>query len=349
MMFNSYKFSRINSARLRRSQRGFGENDMRILAGTTPIALLSGMLWLGLTSPAQAAPREPEAILCPQTIASPEVQKRIDAGEKPESIKSWYKPGLVNPQGFCTVKLWPNDPTRMYQSYNEATTIDNIPVRFEYDWLGLSVFAGEKAQPLSLGSSDMFCWAPDDDEIAVDCTISLTSDGTMFLRHKEGRAVEEKNSVRIDTKQMFGIDLKGQSRMVHFELQSNPSIFLSEIYYQPINIDCTKPYWKNVAANIKITVGSRNGNAIAPVRSFQMAGLDNANYFSEIIPPTVPRFDIEGDDASPIIQSVVGNEVVQIDVETACDGNFSKAFTTELPRLMAFIFENLKRPMMSQR
>lgn len=304
---------------------------------------------LGIISPAQAKEREAAAIPCPRTLVSPDAQKRIDAGEKPEIIMSRYKPGLVNPQGFCTVTLSPYG-AKMFQTYNEATSVGQIPIRFEYNYLGLYGYAGEKGMPLGKGNADIVCYAPAQDEFAVDCTISLTSDGTIFFRRKEGRGIDE-SSVRIASEQIFKPDLKTPQSMIHYKLVNSGSIE-DATYRQMYEIsptDCSKPYWKNLAKVVKLSTGRRNGNATDLSKSFLITDAD-PNIFVRPgdTPQMFPRFELKNGGAIAIISSVLTSEVVQLDVETACEGKLSKAFLTELPRVMAHVYDAIKLRMLKQ-
>lgn len=300
-------------------------------------------------APAHATEREAAAIACPRTVASPEAQKRMDAGEKPEIEKSRYQPGLINPQGFCTIKLSPNGK-RMIQTYNEATSVGQIPIRFEYGYAGLYGYAGPKGMPLGEGPADMICYAPQVDEYAVDCKISLTTDGTMFFGRKEGRGVDER-SVSIDAKQIFGIDLRAPESLTHYQMASSGMIENGSYrqFYEESPADCSKPYWKNVAQVIKLSTGRRNGEAVELSKSFEMTDAD-PNIF---VRPgesaqMFPRFEMKNGSAGPIIDSVMTSEVVQVDVETACEGKLSKAFLTELPRVMNYVYDAIKPRMFKQ-
>lgn len=62
-----------------------------------------------------------------------------------------------------------------------------------------------------------------------------------------------------------------------------------------------------------------------------------------------PCFDMKNGDARVIIGSVMTSEVVQMDVETACEGKLSKAFLTELPRVLNHVYEAIKTRMLTQR
>ena len=164
------------------SRETFKSISLMAALEVTGVALAAILL---VPVPVHAEARAAAAIECPRTIVSPEAQKKMDAGQKPVIVKSRYRPGLVNPQGFCTISLSP-DGKGMFQIYNEAMSVGKIPVRFEYATLGLYGYAGEKGMPLGKGTADMVCYAPDRGESAVDCTISLTADGTMFFRRKDG-------------------------------------------------------------------------------------------------------------------------------------------------------------------
>jgi hypothetical protein len=300
-------------------------------------------------SPAHATEREAAAIACPRTVASPAAQKRLDAGEKPEIEKSRYKPGLINPQGFCTITLSPNGK-RMIQTYNEATSVGQIPVRFEYGHAGLYGYAGPKGMPLGEGQADMVCYAPQVDEYAVECTISLTPDGTMFFRRKEGRGVDE-SSVSIDAKQTFGIDLRAPEALTHYQIASSGTIENGSYrqFYGESPADCSQPYWKNVAQVIKLSAGRRNGQAAELTKSFEMIDADpNIFVRSGESPQMFPRFEMKNGSADAIISSVMTSEVVQVDVETACEGKLSKAFLTELPRVMNYVYDAIKPRMFKQ-
>jgi hypothetical protein len=305
-----------------------------------------------LTSPAKAAERIPAEIACPRTAVSPEAQKRIDAGEKPVIEKSWYRPGLVNPQGFCTITLSP-DGTRMFQRYNEATSVGQIPIRFEYSEMGLYGYAGPKGLPLGTGQPDMVCWVLRENEYAVDCNIALTPDGTMWFRRKTGRGVDE-SAVSIDAKQMFGVDVKAPQAMVHYELVSTGPVddilgFSFNQSYQSINVDCKKPYWKNTATEIKVSAGRRDGNAVVLVSGYEMTDADpNLFVRSGESPQLFPRFEAKGGNPDAIIGAVMNNEVVQVDVSTACEGKLSRAYLTELPRVMNHVYEIIKPRMLRQ-
>ena len=139
---------------------------------------------------------------------------------------------------------------------------------------------------------------------------------------------------------------------IHYKMTSNYGLVghgTFRTFYEMAPADCTKPYWKNKASEIWLSTGRRNGDALALSARYEMESVDemlSTNALDE--PHMFPRFDVKDALASKVINSVFNNEVVQVDVKTACEGNLSKAYLTELPRVMNHVYESLKRRMLTQ-
>jgi hypothetical protein len=301
---------------------------------------------------AQASGRAATVIPCPQTIISPDAQRRIDAGEKPEIIKSWYRPGLINPRGFCTITLSP-DGRRLLQFFNEATSIGQIPIRFEYGEFALFGYAGPKGLPLGAGNPDMTCYAPDKDKITANCSILLTSSGMMTLTRKEGDGTNE-SEVSIDPKQVFNVSLQSASKVNHYAPESGFNLFgpgrPGDTKYVQSTPTCPSGLWSNVATRIVVSTGGRNGNAFVASKSFNMESVESENAtMPNSVPLTLPQFQLKGSAAASIIDSIMNSEAAEIKVETACEGTLQQAYLTELPRAMNHVYQIIKPRMLLQR
>nr|WP_137678093.1 hypothetical protein [Parerythrobacter lutipelagi] len=308
--------------------------------------------------PAQTAAREAVEVSCPQTLTSPEAQSLLEAGGKPEIVKSWYKPGLVNLQGFCTITVGPDGKT-LFQTYNEATTVQQIPVRVAFHSIGFDVYAGPKGLPFGSGPPDMTCWAPEEGQSAVDCRIAVAENSGLSVRLKEGRGVEAESILAIDPKEMFGRAVKEQSRYVHFTMNMrmlSPGSLMDMFSpagntYDPVPVDCAKDIWKNTATNVAVSTGPRKGDSMEPTFSVQIVGEDVSLLSHEAgeIPPVVPRFtsNLAGGSAQ-VIGQIMSSEVVRVDVTTACEGTLTKGYLTEVGRLMGQIYTALKPRMVQQ-
>ena len=166
-----------------------------------------------------------------------------------------------------------------------------------------------------------------------------------------GRGIPDESNVTIDAKKVFGIDVTPIQALVHYDTASNGKIEdgTLRLVYEKATADCTKPYWKNKATEIWLATGRRNGDALALSDRYEMESVNeilSTNALDE--PQMFPRFDVKDALARKVINSVFNNEVVQVDVKTACEGNLSKAYLTELPRVMNHVYESLKRRMLTQ-
>lgn len=310
---------------------------IRFILALASLAFLPMALF---AAPAAATERELSTIACPRTAVAPGAQKRLDAGEKPEIAKSWYKPGIVNPQGFCTITLSPNGQ-RMIQVYNEATSVGQVPIRFEYSEFGLYAFVGQKAAPFGTGRADMTCTAPQQGEVSVRCTMALDFAGAMLLSRSEGRGVDSA-SISINPKAIFGHDIKAPN-ISHYDATTSGFLTSGNLQYNLRAPDCSQSYWKGVATEIKLYTGSRNGDAINLAKSFNLVGADPYN--AEIVGP---QFTVKGDQAADIFQSVMTQEAVGVEVQSACEAPISKNFLTELPRILNYVYEIIKPRMLRQ-
>lgn len=322
-------------------------------------SILGGSAALLACAATPAAAREAEEIACPQTLVAPDAQARMDAGEQPTVVKSWYKPGLASTNGFCAVTLAP-ETNRLFLRYNEAASIAQIPVRFEYTAYGLNVYAGPaKGMPFGTGAPDMTCFAPEAGGSAVDCRIAVADKSGLTMRLTEGRGVTTNGIIAIDPQEMFGKPLKEQSRFVHFQMNYGflDTAALMSMFtpvgntYDPLPVDCTKDIWKDTVTEVKISTGLPKDNSLQVAYWVEIVGNDVSLLPLEAdeIPPLVARFSASSaGGANALIGQIMSNEAVQVDVTTACEGAVSKTYLTEVGRLMGRLYQALKPGMLAQ-
>ena len=285
--------------------------------------------------PASAAERVPTEIACPRTGVSPEVQARVDAGEKPDAVKSWFKPGLVNPQGFCAVTV-AADGKRLVRTYNEATSVGVVPVRFEYVGDGLLGFIGDKAMPFGKGVADLVCRRPPGATKGYRCTVSVDAQAALTFSETFG---SEKDGYRvaIDTLKMFGGKIKIPSIYVHyFKDPLNPYVG-----YQVSPAVCMNDAGKNVAKEAAVVSGTRNGASITQKHNKLLADTYELTL-------SIPKFDAEGRIAEEIVANILSEEAVGVRIDRFCDDRLASNYLTNQPRILNHILQIIKPRMLAQ-
>ena len=140
--------------------------------------------------------RTASVIPCPEGRVEfgPNAKDRVDAGEVPVTIPSYFAAGLSRGNGLCIVRVLSDG--KLYKQYAEVSRIGNLPIRVDFGEYGLSVFEGQRHQDLTTPEADIDCNGPTDFSPQLRCNMlvhpGLTVEDTIDTTRTYAVYVESK-------------------------------------------------------------------------------------------------------------------------------------------------------------